>query len=352
MKKILTAFSLIGMLFASCTKYNTDLKEMPSWNSDWLLPLVKGKVSFENLKELSNSKIYYDIPSLDIGYTNGIGINVPPLQIANVGPYRQGLSNWLHQVHFDSLEIKLTFTNSFPITVSAGTKFSFRRTADPNDPTNLIYQHTLPNDIAPQQSYSFDVKVVNNYLSDTIFQFLEQFTSPGANNVSFSNNSSRLQVEVKIIDIDHVEMFAGKSLQERDTVDIDFGSEDTGTDTSSYGKVNFFVDNAIPIHFGIQVYFLDPQSSLIIDSLLDNSFDIAGCNTNASGDPLNINSAKTSISITTKRIEKIKQARKAVIAYSINTLGYPPPYVLMSDQTYLKMQLTGDLHLSFNLNSL
>lgn len=352
MKKICLAIAACMMLLAACSKYNTNIDELPSWNSDWLLPLVKGKVSFETIKELNDSKISFDVPSLDIGYTSGVSLNVPPLSISNVGPYKQPLSEWIHLVNFDSLQIRLTFTNSFPVAISAGTKFSFRRTADPNDPANLIYQHTLPNDIAPNQVYSFDVKVVNNFLTDTIFQFLEQFASPGGNNVTFSTTPSKIGVEVKIIDIKRVELFANKSLVEKDTVDIDFENEDTGTDTASYGKVNFFVDNAIPINFSIQIYFLDPVTSQIKDSLLDNPFNAAGCNTNAIGDPVNVNAGKTTISISTNRINEIKKSKRAILSYKINTLGYPPPYVIMSENTYLKLQVTGDLHLAFNLNSL
>ncbi len=352
MKNTACGLAIVMMLFTACSKYNTNLDELPTWNSDWLLPLVKGQVSFENIKELNDSKIVFDIPALDIGYAN-IGLaNVPPLSIANVGPYKQALSSWLHLVNFDSLQIQLTFTNRFPITIAAGTKFSFRRTADPNDPTNLIYQHTLPKDLTPAETYSFDVIVNNNFLGDTLYQFLEQFSSPGGNNVYFAGNKSTLKVDVKIIDINRVELYAGKSLVETDTIDIDFSKEDTGTDTASYGKVNFFVENALPVNFGIQIYFLDPVNLKITDSLLNNPLNILGCNTNATGDPTGSIDAKTSISINTARIEEIKKSRKAIISYKLNTLGYPPPYVVLSDKTYLKLQITGDLHLAFNLNSL
>jgi hypothetical protein len=352
MKKYSFVFTIAVMLLSACSKYNTNLNELPTWNSDWLLPLVKGQVSFENIKELNDSKIVFDIPALDIGYAN-IGLaNVPPLSIANVGPYKQALSSWLHLVNFDSLQIQLTFTNRFPITIGAGTKFSFRRTADPKDPSNLIYQHALPQDLAPAETYSFDVIVNNNFLSDTLFQFLEQFSSPGANNVYFAGNKSELKVDVKIIDINRVELHAGKSLVEKDTVEIDFSKEETGTDTASHALVNFFVENALPVNFGIQIYFLDPVNSTITDSLLNTPLNILGCNTNAAGDPTGSIDAKTSISINTARISEIKKSRKAIISYKLNTLGYPPPYVVLSDKTYLKLQITGDLHLAFNLNSL
>jgi hypothetical protein len=112
------------------------------------------------------------------------------------------------------------------------------------------------------------------------------------------------------------------------------------------------MDNALPINFFTQVYFLDPVSNTITDSLLNTPLNAIGCSTDANGDPTNVKSTSTSVTINTSRINKIKQAKRAVISYKLNTLGYPPPYVILSDKTYLKIQITGDLHLSFNLNSL
>lgn len=353
-----TKYLVLGiccMILISCTKYNTNLSELPTSNSDWLLPLVKGKVSFETIKELSKVKTSFEMPPIDIGYTSGTQVNVPPINITAVGPYKQPLSNWIHSIQFDTLDIKLSFTNAFPIAISAGTQFSFRRSDNTSDPTNIIYQHTLPQDIQPAQQYEFDVQVFNNSVTDTIYLFLEQFASPGGNNVTFSATPCKIEVEVKVIDIQKVELFPNKSVVERDTIDIEFGDEETNSgplDTSSHATVNFYVDHAMPIHTSAQIYFLDPNTNLVTDSLLTPAVSAVGCNTDANGDPLNVNTSKTSLYISHTRIENIKKAKKAIIVFRLNTLGYPGPYVYLSDNTYLKLQITGDLHLSFNLNSL
>jgi hypothetical protein len=355
MKKLYIILLGFGILLSACSKYNTDLNEFPSWNSDWVLPLVKGKVSFENIKQLSNAKTSFDVPSIDIGYASGIQLNVPQISIPEVGPYKQPLSDWIHAIEFDSLEIDLSFTNVFPIAVGAGTKFSFRRTPTTADPTNIIYQHTVASDIAPGQNYTFKVDVINNSVSDTLYLYLEQFNSPGGNNVTFTTAPSKISIEVQIIDIKKVELFANKFVVERDTIDIDFGNEDTetgGLDTSSYGTVNFFIDHALPINCYTQIYFYDTVSNSISDSLLSSPLNLVGCTTDANGDPTSVNSSKTSFAISTQRIDKIKKSTKAIVSFRLNTQGYPPPYVMMSDKTYLKLQITGDLHLSFNLNSL
>ena len=108
----------------------------------------------------------------------------------------------------------------------------------------------------------------------------------------------------------------------------------------------------MPIHVSAQVYFLDPTTNTIIDSLLSPAVAAVGCNTDALGDPLNVNSSNTSIYISNSRIENIKKSKRGIVSFRLNTNGYPGPYVNLSDKTYLKLQITGDLHLSFNLNSI
>lgn len=353
-KQILILFGML-LSFSACTKFSGNLNELPTSNSDWLLPLVKGKVGFDNLKRLNTTSIGFDLPSDSLGFTSGISVNVPGITVPELGPYIQPLSDWIHDVEFDTLQLKLTFSNVFPIAVGAGTRFSFRKSIGTGDPSNIIYQHIVPTDIPPGQPYSFEVKVVNNSIGSSLYMYLEQLTSPGGNNVVFSSAPSRIELEVGIIDIKKVELNVGKSAVELDTVDINFGDEEHNTgqvDTSSYGTLNFFFDHALPIHMSAQIYFLDPLNGQVLDSLLTPPFALNGCQTNTAGDPLNVNSSKNSLFISTSRINKIRQAQKAVVSFQMNTNGYPGPYVQMSDKTYLALQITGDLHLSINLNDL
>lgn len=353
MKKIffILAIGFISVMLA-CTK--PDMNSLPTWTSDWLLPLVKGKLEFANIKKLSNNKISFTIPSVDLGFPSGTPLDLPGISISEVGPYKQPLIDWIHKINFDSLQIKLSFTNSFPITVSAGTKFSFRRSADVNDPSNIIYQHTVASPINTNDTYTFDITVNNNYISDTVYLYLEQFTSPGGSNITFANTPATLSVELQVIDINRVELHAGKNEVERDTIDISFEDADTGgyTDTLSYGTVHFLTENALPINLGFQIYFLDPVTNMISDSLMNSPIALSGCSTNSMGDPLNSTKAKNSISISHQRIAKIKKSKKAILNFGINTIGYPPPYVIMSEKTFFKLNITGDLHLSFNLNNI
>ncbi len=342
--------AILILSFLACNK--TKISELPTWNSDWLLPIAKGNVSFETLKALSKTKTSIKIPSLDLGYQSGVNVNIPPLSINQMGPYKIPLSDWIHKVHFDSLEIFLSFSNLFPIEISSGTQFSFRKANDTNDPSNIIYQHTVNRDIKPNDYYFFDITTYDNFMMDTVYVFLENFKSPGANNITFLAQPLSIDIEVKIIDIKTVELYSNKKTISSDTVNIDFSNEDTPSDTSNYGKVNLFIDNGLPIQFGIQIYFLEKNTNQIIDSLMSPAFDIDACSTDANGNPVNVVSKKSSFMVSTQRIDRIKKASRAVLFHNINTYSAPPPYAIINDNSYLKLQITGDLHLSFNLNNL
>ncbi len=351
MKRITLFFSFWIVLFvSSCTK--TDFKELPTWNADWLLPLAHLKTSFETIKVLSKTKTTIQVPALDIGFISNSNVNVPPLSFSKVGPYKIPLSSWINTVHFDSLKINLSFTNIFPITISSGTKFSFRRTPDVNATDNIIYQYVASNNIATNESIQFNVAILNDFMTDTVYFYLEQFTSPGASNVVFSDQPCVIQIELDIIDLNKVTLYANKSAVEIDTVKIDFSKEEAPVDSTNKGIVHFYVDNGLPINFGIQLYFLDSATNQVSDSLMSPPFDIKGGQMDAGGSPMNVISQKSSMVISTDRLNRIKRANRAIFSFKINTQGYPPPYVLMNDNAYLKLQITGDLHLSIQLNSL
>jgi len=340
-------FLFIGILMlASCSKDNST-----TWKSDWILPLAKTKVSFESLKVFSEVKTTISIPSIDIGYASGVSVNVPAFTQKSSGPYKIPLSSWIKSVNFDSLEIIFRFNNLFPIVTGAGTKFSFRKTSNMSDPNNIIYQYHATQDIAAYETIEFDIKVANNNINDTVYLFLESFNSPGSNNVTFSSTPSTIDLELKILDIDYVDLYSNKSIDEIDTVALDFADEESPIDTSNYGKVMFYVDNGMPINFAIQLYFLDNINSAIIDSLLAPTLDVVACSTDAAGAPINVITKKSEVSISAARIDKIKRCKKGILLFKLNTMSNTSPVSRINDLSFLKMQIAGDLHLSINQNS-
>ncbi|MBP6455914.1 MAG: hypothetical protein KA275_04210 [Chitinophagaceae bacterium] len=347
MKKIiLICFVLLNIY--SCNKFK--IADQIGLESDWLLPLAKGKIGFKNLKELENNSLSHDIPSFDIGYNPGVPINVPALNIPEVGPYAQPIMGWIKSLKVKNLKIELSFTNAFPITIGTGTKISFRRDANTSDATNLIYSHTVLNDILPNQQYDFSIDILNSVIEDTVFIYLEQFSSPGGNNITFSTTPSILSISLKVLEIENVELYTNKQASFNDTVQANFSQDTNGFDTTVSGKINVFVDNAMPLNTNFQLYFIDSLTNNIIDSLFNTRLIVQGINTNSlTGTPLSINSSKNEILVNAAKVQRIKSANKAIIDFDLNTNGYSTPTVLANDETYLGIQFTGDLKLKLKI---
>ncbi len=345
-KLVLICFIAISIL--SCNKFK--IADTIGLESDWLLPLAKGKIGFKNLKELENNSMSHNIPSFDIGYNPGVLINVPPLNIPEVGPYAQPIMSWIKSLKVKNLNLALSFTNAFPISIGTGTKISFRRDPNTSDASNLIYSHTVLNDILPNQQYDFNIEILNSIIEDTVFIYLEQFTSPGGNNITFSTTPSKLSITLKVLEIENIELYTNNQALFNDTILATFNQETNGLDTTVSGKINVFVDNAMPVNTKFQLYFIDSLTNIIIDSLFSVPFLTSGINTNPlTGAPLTINNSKSEISVNAAKVQRIKSANKAIIDIDLNTNGYSTPTVLANDETYLGIQFTGDLKLKLKI---
>lgn len=348
--KIFFTVLLATALLAACSKYKLGDKQWPAWEGEWLLPLLKGTFNFEDIRTLSQTKTTYNVPAMDIGFTEGITVDVPVLDIPEVGPYKQPLSPWIESVNFDSLRITLSFDNLFPIAIDAGTHFSFRKSEGTGSGANLIYEHIVDTRIEPGARYTFDVVVQQNTVEDTLYIYLEQFKSPGGDDVVFATTPCVLQVETKVIDLKQVGIYSGKSLVETDTLGIEWGADDLEfEDTVSTARIHCYFENALPVNQYLQIYFLDPLTAQPVDSLLNQSLNIQGCQTDALGVPVNTTQATTSVDLSVNRVRKIRKTQRAVFYYQLNTLGYSQPVIRAGEQTYFNIQLTGDLKLHFKL---
>lgn len=352
MKKLMMITCCCIAMFTACDKIKLD--QLPSWNSDWILPIVKATLKFDDIKQFTQKTISFEIPAIDLGYAAGATVNVPATTFGQIGPYKQSFNTLIKAIYFDSLEINMALKNIFPIAIGAGTHISFRRAPNTADPNNLIYEHIVPSDILPNQDYNFNIVVNNNFIADTVYMYLEQFSTPGGNNVVFNSSPTTLNVTLSVIDVQKVELYANQTETIEDTVGVAINDSlnHTISDTSYTAKVNFYVENALPMNQQFQLYFLSATNNTIIDSLFTSPFNTAGCSSDVNGTPSNIKSDSTSVFIDNERVKKIQGCNKAVIHFTFDTNGYAPPFVTANDSSYFSIQLTGDLHISFNLHNL
>lgn len=341
----------LSLIIGSCSKD----KQMTA-NGDWLFPIAKGELSIASLGELSNLKYTVNIPPVSLGQPVGVPVISPGLNIDHVGPFALEITPWLHRVDLDTIEINAQLTNFFPIPIGAGTEISIRNTPDGTSTTNVIGRTVIPNDIASNQAFSVDFKSSNTFMGDSVYFFLDRFTSPAFANVVFDPKPATLVVTLKVIKASLAQLYNDKEFASIDTAafkagdtdNLGSGSGGVVSDTSVSGFINVFLDNSLPTNLAFQAYFLDESKSTVIDSLFINEMKINGVVTDASGTPAGTNSTVTKVNITRKRIDNIKKAAYVVTKINFNTKGNAKPIIAANRQARLAIQLTGDLNIKIS----
>jgi hypothetical protein len=337
---------------SSCKKAPTGNSSGIPWKSSWLIPAIKGSLSLANLKELRDNEYTHEIPALSLGFPTGVQIPIiPPITINHIGPFAQQISPWLHKANVDSFDLDISLQNLFPIPIGAGTQVVLRNDRDSLNPANIIYTYTIPKDVAPNETFTINLKVINKSFEDTIFMYLDQFTSIGGTNVTFTPTPTLLTLKLKVLIMKSIEIYTNKSFESNEIIGLDLSSNSNSSsnsnfsDTSATGNVTIYLDNLMPVNVGMQIYFLASDTITVVDSLLSTPLTITGATTDIGGEPLNSTKSKSSIEVSVKRIENMKACKNIKFKFLFNTLGYPSTYVVANKNAKLLIQIVGDLNL-------
>jgi len=149
-----------------------------------------------------------------------------------------------------------------------------------------------------------------------------------------------------------VKFYSGKSKSIRDTSDFTISSN-TNTqqveDSTVAGKIVVYLDNAFPLNVVFQIYFLDATRRNVIDSLFVNGIRLNAATTDVSGSPLDVQHGVDSVLISVKHFQNIKLAKFAVTSLDLNTLNNQSQEINANNETYLNIQILGDLKLNLHL---
>ncbi len=347
---LVSAFLLLAAGFSACKKGATAELE-----GDWLFPIAKGDLSINSLNSLKNLEYHIQIPAQSISQPVNIPVSSPGLQLQHVGPFPVQITDWLHRLDVDTLEFSGNLNNFFPVPIGAGTKVVMRTSADTSGTTNIAGTANIPATVLPGGLFSFDIKVLNKQLGDSVFFFLEEFNSPPYNNVVFSTTATQLNITLKVITASYAAIYTNKTFSSIDTTEFSAGSDDqlgvhtsgTLSDTATSGNINVFADNGLPANTIVQLYFLNSTKTQILDSLfVPESFTIAGGRTDGAGNATYVAPNSTKVPISRRKLDNIKQAAYVISNFRFNTIGFTGPYVSINRKPALTIQLTGDLKLN------
>lgn len=275
LKKLTCVFMVLAVL-ASCKKDGLLDFEGLEHNSEWIFPLLRTEISAEKASKIENIDYDFELNVSDVPFVI-TGVPVPAISGQTAGPYL--LSSPIDElVRFrtDTGRATITITNNFPINIKAGSAVQITNTTN----SEVVYSGTLANDIPAMGG--IDSLVITNVTlspwvdSDLEFSISNMGTDGSGGSIPDFNtyDNIHIQFNIEVVQVNEVVLKSTLDYSISDTVDYTFeNSDDIASEQEEVfqgAKVNFLVENSVPLDLELQVYFMD-QNYLVIDSLLDVS---------------------------------------------------------------------------------
>jgi hypothetical protein len=342
--------AMVGVIvFMSCQKFTENLDELEAPNQEWLLPVAKSTINFDDIREITDIDLVLNINPNDLDLETNVVIDIPSITNRNLGAYPLPLPEIIHEVHFDSLSFTIELTNPFPFTISAGTELVYRNSQNTTSDSNVLLRWPLSQPLFAGQSTSLQQTVGKNFVQEAIYVYIENFSTPGANNQILTNTPLLIKTSFKLIDISKIELNEGHTLTSIDTVGIviDLQDENQYSDDSSGGIATLYFDNTLPVNQRFQAYFL--RNEQVVDSLLVSPAFIDPSLNSPGGDALNIVSSQSVATISWDRLNNLSSCDKLVIHHFISTQNNPNNPIVANETTSLQVQLVVDLKINFSI---
>lgn len=348
--KSIWCLSFILLLFGACKRYQVSFKDSSAWDSQWLLPLVYGELSIDDIREITESGAIASVSSLDLGFVSGVEVSVPPTTFDRIGPFAVPTNDWIKSISLDSLDVSISLLNILPITIDQGTSFVLRNSADTTSPTNILYKYVLPKTIYPNDYFNVEINIpVATTIGDSVFFSIEKFSTQGGDSLMFSSNSLKCEVRLRAAAISMVELYSNKELKLTDTIalSINAANEINAKDGDSV-HLTLKLENKLPLEQDFQLYFINPFTHDVQDSLLEVPVRLAAAETSSSGVPLSSQAQDVSFGLSRKRMEVLAEYKKGVLSYRLSTKHATKPTVVANKDCTLGFKLIGDFNLKYS----
>jgi hypothetical protein len=341
---------LLMALGAGCSDDEL-LEELDPYQGEWLLPLVHSDVSLEEVSDLDRFSREASVSADDLGLPSGTPVPVPPFVLPLVGPIPVEVASYVHEVQAELASLEFRVVNGLPVALSAGTTFELRNAPDPNDPANLLFSAVMSTDLQPGGTYLTGATGSTISFFDTMYVFLRNVGSPGAPSVDATGASLTIGLTVDLERIALMRIYTNTLWASRDSFEVDLSGElDENTDAAT-GYLIVHADNGMPLQGSLQFYLYD-AAGVRIDSLFDAPFVLDGGQTDAMGRTTAVAATVDSVAVNATRLEHWRDGRSASVVFSVNTNGYPGPYVSADSAAALRLQVVGDMRLNISYSSL
>ncbi len=344
--------SLIGLVLVllftwSCSKDPDPFEDLPNYTGEWLLPLVQGDASLLQLSQLQAIHLSATIGSGDLGYLPGPYDEIPPFSVPSIGPIPIPVWEYLDVMEIGLSEVTVRLNNPFPITINSGTRLVLRNEANTSDPNNVVLDIAMDPDLVAGGQYESTTEVQNVDVTDTLYAYLEQLSSPGGTDLVFDGSDAILEVTLSQVLVDRLAVDAGISFERCDSLALEIDASLQNDTNMATGYIMVYADNGLPVNALFQGYLYD-EADVLLDSLFDTPFEILGGQTDATGATTSMITSSDTIPVDAPTLAGFLRSRKIELVYGVNTLGYPGPSVSANADASLRLQVVGDLRMNIS----
>ncbi|OJJ16164.1 hypothetical protein BKI52_35955 [marine bacterium AO1-C] len=321
----------LGGIISACNLNNAQDITL-DWEPEIFAPLIKGDLGVLQQPNIQNVDFSIAVPASSLGLDiySGIVPIVPAFGPIDTIQRDYTVTDSTNNIVFESVEIdtvtaNVSFTNPFPVALSAGMRIIFR---NQGATTNLI-THVTTRDVGPNETYSFQEQALNLTLNASLEIALENVQSPGGTNLDFNNLSDlTINISLQISPVNAI-VFApnvSASFETTDNFDLGLGDEAENLEGNLILKHN----NQTPVNLSVQAYFLADDQTTVIDSLFQVPSPISA------GDTATVTVSSTSL------LNSLRNAKFIRFNTGFNTNGFTNS-VRIDGSTQYDFQIIADV---------
>lgn len=264
MKQVTVSF-LFLLVLTSLTSCNLSNSIPDDWNPSVYGPIAKVELDLATLSKELNKEVDITLFPSIFGIDE-IYAPIPPLFLPVVGPIRAKSSDIIQELQFESVEMTLDLTNSFPFRLLLpGSEIKVY-----NDRFDLIANFEFPDGVDANSTESVHIKLENVLFHSHVNVFVTKVGTKGSLipvKLSKETNIHALG-ELTNAKIESIQLVPGKEItikKKFEIKDLDVFKQQDFT-----GFLELAVQNDFPIQVGMQVQAFNEDSVKVLD-LLDVS---------------------------------------------------------------------------------
>ncbi len=334
---------LVGLIVITSCENLDDLADL-GLRPNILAPALKTEIDVYDFDKLLNQNSEYRISPSDVGIPpgttfpsfpgyNGDGIKLPS-QYLNIFDIAE-------KIYLDTINATLSFTNTFPVSILPHTRFVLRDSANPN---TILFNDSIPTGtkVLPGETYTVNFVRSKEIVQSTLEFFVQDLHLEEGNNVTFSGEDFVINLNVKVVDIDKVELKNNVTYNDTTISDFNINIPNPG-DTSAYsGSLSIFLTNKYPAGFDLRLELLDENENFIFSVFGDSSLFLENAPLDAGG---NVVGEKTTEKLNFIRVEDIsnlnlvKKMRVMVKLITPNT----PKTIILDEVSAIDLLITANI---------